>query len=81
MDEYEAVKQGKYRSTRGKSSPGDYVHHKSHMNWPGIEPQTDRKRRSKIVRTIFFFKERIKKRGMNRKNKNKIYARVTPRSE
>ena len=54
MDEYEAVKQGKYRSTRGENSPGDYVHHKSHMNWPGIEPQTDRKRRSKIVRTIFF---------------------------
>jgi len=49
VDEYEAVKlTEEYRSARRKNSPGDYAHHKSHMDWPGLNPglRTERKRRS-----------------------------------
>lgn len=39
MDEYEAVRLTEEdRSTRRKNSPGDYAHHNSHKDWPGIEP-------------------------------------------
>jgi hypothetical protein len=87
MDEYEAVKlTGEDRSTQNKNSPADYAHHKSHMDWPGIETGPPHWEETPLLncKNRFFQrkKERKKeeereKQKKNEKNKN---ACVTPRS-
>jgi len=85
MDEYEAVRVTEEdHSTRRKNGPGDYAHHKSHMNWPGIEPGPPHRESKQLFdcKKRFFQRNRRrkkKKRWRNRKNKKNKYARVTPR--
>ena len=87
MDEYEAVKlKGEDRSTRNKNSPGDHAHHKSHMDWPGIEHGPPHWEETPLLncKNRFFSKNERRKeeeeREKQKKNKTNKNACVTPRS-